>query len=168
MASVSTPTPSVDDIRRSMAQIRQRLHEDMQGVVAGAEAASDWKRYVRMYPLAAMTVALGLGYLVVPRRQRSATKTAEKTAQAVVDKLIVAAPVSAPPPPPAPASPGIFSGLMGMITPIAMKAAQNYAMNYVGSLMDRMQGPAGPPREDFPFEPASEQRNQPPFRRTDG
>ena len=62
-----------------MAQIRQRLHQDMQGVVAGAEAASDWKHYVRLYPWAALGVwPSPAGFLVIPRRRRSVSKTAEE------------------------------------------------------------------------------------------
>ena len=44
MATATTQKNDVEEIRRSMAQIRQRLHQDMQGMVAGAEAASEGKR----------------------------------------------------------------------------------------------------------------------------
>ncbi len=63
----------VDEIRRHMAQIRHELHEDVQGVVKGAEATADWRRYIRNYPWAAVGIAFGVGFLIVPRRQRPVT-----------------------------------------------------------------------------------------------
>ena len=70
MASVSN---EVDEIRRQMAQIRRELHEDVQGVVAGAEAVADWRRYIRLYPWAAVGAAVG-----------SAVGTASRTDPAAV------------------------------------------------------------------------------------
>ena len=153
-----------------MAQIRQRLHQDMQGVVAGAEAAADWKHYVKMYPFVALGLACAAGYLVVPRKRRSVSQTAEKAAQAVVDKL-TETPVSVPAPTyvaaptiqPVPKKSGIFGSLFGMVTPIVVKAAQNYALNYVGTLMEQMQEAAGPPRDESPIEPVRPQPTHSPL-----
>ena len=70
---VSTAPPEIDDIRRKMAQIRRDLHQDVKSVVEGAEAATDWRRFIRNYPWASMGVALAVGYMIVPRRQKAPT-----------------------------------------------------------------------------------------------
>ncbi len=64
---MSTAPPEIDEIRKKMAQIRRDLHADVQGVVQGAEAATDWRRFVRGYPWASMGVALAVGYMIVPQ-----------------------------------------------------------------------------------------------------
>jgi hypothetical protein len=81
-------TNNVDDIRRKMAQIRMELHQDVQGLVAGTEAASDWKYYVRHYPWAAMGAAALVGFLIVPRKRRSVTATAHQAAEVAVQKVV--------------------------------------------------------------------------------
>ena len=85
-------TTDVDDIRRQMAQIRRELHEDMQGVVAGAEAAFDWQYYVRLYPWAFLAGAAVVGYLVVPKRHKTAREVAEEAVERVQETIAEAAP----------------------------------------------------------------------------
>ena len=70
---MATAPQEIDDVRRRMAQIRRELHEDVKGVVEGAEAATDWRRYVRNYPWATTGLALAIGYLVIPRRHKPTT-----------------------------------------------------------------------------------------------
>jgi hypothetical protein len=81
-------TTNADDIRRKMAQIRVELHQDVQGLVAGTEAASDWKYYVRHYPWAAIGAAALVGFLIVPRKRRSVTATAHQAAEVAVQKVV--------------------------------------------------------------------------------
>ena len=139
MASVPN---EIDDIRRQMAQIRRELHEDVQGVVAGAEAVTDWRRYIRLYPWAAAGLALGVGFLIAPRRRRKSV--AAQVAEAMPEHLKAAVQqvrqeVGAPARPvvitEAKAEKkekraGIIGSLLGMLAPIAWKYAQNYAMSY--------------------------------------
>ncbi len=164
MASATTKTPeTVDEIRRSMAQIRQRLHQDMQGVVAGAEAASDWKHYVRLYPFACLAVAFGLGMVVVPRRRRSVSKTAEKAAEAVLAKVSGAAEAvqngsaipfkgDTPKEKEKEKKAGLLGIAFGLVSPLLVRAAQSYALNYVESWIAQQAAasgmtasPGGPP-----------------------
>jgi hypothetical protein len=51
-----------------MAQIRCNLHEEMQEIVENAREMTDWRHYVKAYPLASAGLAAAVGYLVVPRR----------------------------------------------------------------------------------------------------
>jgi len=143
-----------------MAQIRQRLHQDMQGVVAGAEAASDWKHYVRLYPFAAVGLAWTVGFLIVPRKRRSVTKTAEKAAEAAVSKIVetvAANPVTPPAPEPRKRRAGIIGSALGVITPVAIRAAQNYALNYVETLIAHQQQAGDPTARGRQEEPPREE-----------
>jgi len=155
VASATTTTNDVDEIRRSMAQIRQRLHQDMQGVVAGAEAASDWKHYVRLYPWAALAAAFGIGLVVVPRRRRSVTKTAQKAAEAAIAKVtgaaeeaeakVESAVSSVKTAPPKEKKAGLFGVAFGMLFPLVLKVGQSYALSYVENWIAQQQAAAGGP-----------------------
>jgi hypothetical protein len=128
---VSAPDEAAD-IQREMAKIRVNLHQSMQGVVAGAEAATNWHRYVKHYPWAALAAAFAIGYFVVPRRRRSATKTGKAAAEAVVEEVREAVAEGRPK---APEKEKRKAGLVGMafgfLGPIALRAAQGYAVQFV-------------------------------------
>ena len=133
-------TDEVADIRRQMAQIRQRLHQDMQGVVAGADAASDWKHYVRIYPWAALGLALATGFLIVPRKRRSATKVAEETVARVAEEShAVLEKVQEKP------KKGLIAGLFGLVMPLALRAGQSYALGFVENWIAQQQAAATGP-----------------------
>lgn len=143
----------VDQIRSQMAQIRQKLHQDMQGVVAGAEAASDWKYYVRLYPWAAVAACLAVGFVVVPRKRRSVSQTAEKAAEKAVAKVTGAVEVNGASllmsKPTAEKKKGWIAGAFALAAPLALRAAQTYALSYMEQWMAQQQaaatGPPGPP-----------------------
>jgi len=133
---VSTVPNEVDEVRRQMAQIRRELHEDVREVVATAEAAADWRRYLTAYPWLSVGTAFALGYLIVPRRPKPVAGTAlqsdltkvreavETTRQAVVE---------------APKEKGdeakrkksLVGAALGMVAPLALRAAQGYALKYL-------------------------------------
>ena len=145
----------VDEIRRRMAQIRRELHMDMQGVVAGAEAATDWRYYVRLYPWAALGVAFALGFLVVPRR-RSVTRAAEKAAEQAVSKVQEAVqavqPVASQRVEKEKKKSGLIGVLLGMLVPVATRAMQSYAAQFVENWIAQ-QGVLGPAPESGPQPP---------------
>lgn len=119
----------VDEIRRYMAQIRHELHEDVQGVVKGAEATTDWRRYVKNYPWAAMGVAFAVGYLIIPRRQRNPVATTVNFAGSDQGRPVV---YQAPPQPEPEKKKGkgIFRTVLGLATPFLLRSAQGYALQY--------------------------------------
>jgi len=128
--AVATATAEIDDIRRRMAQIRRELHEDVEEVVAGAEAVADWRRYVRMYPWAAVGIAATLGYLIVPKRRRSVPRdVARKADLAEVREVIEQARESEPEK--KKRSKSLIGAGLAMLAPLAWRAAQNYAMGYL-------------------------------------
>lgn len=158
-------TNDVDSVRRQMAQIRQRLHQDMQGVVAGAEAASDWKHYVRLYPWASLGAAILVGYLVIPRKRRSVTKTAEKAAEAAVSRIAEAVEANGFKTTHEAAreagtakevkKKGWIGGLIGLAVPMALRAAQGYALSYMENWIAQQHaaaaaGPMGPAPGEAP------------------
>ncbi len=128
-------TDEVTDIQREMARIRVELHQNMQGVVAGAEAATNWHRYVKHYPWAALGAAFVVGYFIVPRKRRSATRTGEAAAHAVVDEVREAVSGTNARPIEKPKKPKKKAGLIGtafaFVGPIALRAAQGYAVQFV-------------------------------------
>lgn len=189
-ANVATATTNdVESIRRQMAQIRQRLHQDMKGVVAGAEAASDWRHYVRLYPWAALGVAAAAGFLVVPRKKRSVTRTAEEAAEATVERISEAADTlnakarkagravrETVEPKSETKKKGLIAGAIGLLAPMALRAAQSYAVSYVEGWIAQQQaaamgaGPgmapgqsAGPGHPQQPPQSSSGRPGQPPF-----
>jgi hypothetical protein len=124
--SVSTAPPEIDDIRRKMAQIRRDLHQDVKSVVEGAEAATDWKRFIRHYPWASMGVALAAGYLVVPRRQKATTL---QVAPAEIARA-VAVEMPRAPEPEKKNGKGLLGTVFGLVAPVALRAAQGYALQF--------------------------------------
>jgi len=126
----ATAPNDAEEILRRMAQIRRELHQDVREVVASAEAVTDWHRYIRMYPWAAVGVAFAVGFVIVPRRHKSvprdlATQADVARVREVVedvkdkakDKKVRRG--------------GILGALVAFAGPIAMRAAQGYAVQYL-------------------------------------
>jgi hypothetical protein len=127
---VSTAPPELDDIRKRMAQIRRDLHEDVKGVVEGAEAATDWRRFIRNYPWASMGVAVFAGYLIVPRKHRATTTI--QMAPAEIARAVAPEP---PKPTEAKKGKGLLGTVFGLVAPFAFKAAQGYALQFAEQWM---------------------------------
>lgn len=135
-----------DEIRRHMAQIRAELHQDVQGVVKGAEAATDWRRYVRSYPWVAVGIAFGVGYLVVPRRHKLVTPALE----GVVQSIAAAAPQAAPAVErPIKKSNGLLRKAIGFATPFALRAAQGYALQFFEQYLAQKMAQGANPLNDL-------------------
>jgi hypothetical protein len=124
---VSTAPPEIDDIRRKMAQIRRDLHADVKNVVEGAEAATDWRRFIRNYPWTSMGVALAVGYLVVPRRHR-ATTTLQVAPAEIARAVAIEAPQALEPE--KKKGKGLIGMVFGLVAPVALRAVQGYALQY--------------------------------------
>jgi hypothetical protein len=122
-----------------MAIIRRDLRQDVNAVVQGAEQAADWRHYVRRYPWVALGGAVVAGYLAVPKRRPSVSKTAEKAAAATVAKLREADdPLASPRS--ARSRWGIIGTALGFVSPILIRAAQGYAAQYVENLIAAQTG----------------------------
>ena len=128
---MSTAPPEIDEIRKKMAQIRRDLHADVQGVVQGAEAATDWRRFIRSYPWASMGVALAIGYVIVPRRHRATT------IQVAPAEIARAVAIEAPkmPEPERKKGKGLLGTAFGLLAPVALRAVQGYALQFAEQWM---------------------------------
>jgi len=146
---LATALNESDEIRRKMAQIRRDLHADVREVVAGAEAATDWRRYVRSYPWALVGIAAAIGYLVVPKRSRSLPRDAASHADVaeVRDELRQAREAA----PEVQAKPrrSLVGAAFAMAAPLAWRFAQNYAVAYleqwIAQHQQQFMAQAGPP-----------------------
>ncbi|WP_435019590.1 hypothetical protein TA3x_001374 [Tundrisphaera sp. TA3] len=137
---MATAPTDIDDIRRRMAQIRRELHEDVQGVVAGAEAVADWRRWIRNYPWASVGVAFVLGYVIIPRKHRSSPTIHITHPDA---PLPVAAQAVQPP---AKKKKSLILKGLGLLAPVVFRAGQGYALQFLEQWMaQRMQAQAQQP-----------------------
>ena len=142
---MATVRIEADDLRRQMAEIRSQLHQDMREVVNVATIATDWRSYLRGRPWLAIGLAFSAGFLLVPRRSRPTTLVVQPSA---VDVRNLQAAVQAEKPGRLP----LMRWFLGAVGPIAVRAAQSYALNYVENLLVNQQ--AGP-RPEAASRPAS-------------
>jgi hypothetical protein len=145
---LATVRTRADDIQRQMAEIRSQLHQDMREVVNVATTATDWRFYLRGHPWLAIGIAFSSGFLLVPRRSRPATLVVQPPAVDVRDRQVA---VKLEKPGRLP----LLRWFLGAITPIAVRAAQSYALSHVEDFLANQQtgprpeaasGPASPGR----------------------
>ncbi len=143
MANVRT---NANDIRRQMAEIRSQLHQDMRGVVNVAATATDWRSYVRGRPWLAIGLAFTSGFLLVPGRSRPTTLVVQPSAVDTGNSHAAIKTEEAGRLP-------LMRWFLGAVGPIAVRAAQLYALNYVENLLANQQ--TGP-RPEAASRPASQ------------
>jgi len=159
---VATVPNDVDEIRRQMAAIRRAMHEDVKEVVAEAEAATDWRRYIMAYPWVSLGVAVAIGYLIVPKRHKTAEaikatqedltkvrKMVETTGKKVVETAKAQAETLAQAPP---KKKNLILAGLGLITPLLLKTAQGYALKYAEQWILQQHAAAAQagPSSDYP------------------
>jgi hypothetical protein len=137
---VATATNEADEIRLKMARIRRELHEDVREVVASAEAVTDWRRYIRMYPWAALGVPFAVGYLIVPRKHRPVPIPIVVPAGAAeVREAIDREKEREKDKAKEPQRKGLVGMALGFLAPIALRAAQGYAVQYLEAWIAQQQ-----------------------------
>jgi len=67
------PASRANGLRRRMQETRKQLYRDVDGLVHDARGVVDWRRNVKRFPWLAVGAAAALGYLVIPKRQKSTT-----------------------------------------------------------------------------------------------
>ncbi len=130
---VATTTNEVDEIRRKMAWIRRELRDDVLGVVESAEEIADWRHYIRDYPWAAVGLAAAVGFMLVPKR-RTVEPAAVARAVAAEIQPVQAAAVEAPR-----KGRGLIGAGLGLLAPIVLRVAQNYATHFVSNWVAQQQ-----------------------------
>ena len=133
-------TTEISEIQRRMAQIRHDMHHEVQGAVRGAQSLTDWRSVVRNRPWLSLSIAVAVGYLIVPRRQSEART------------LVTAGPISNPVSPPTAmlqTEPSRWSSLKtvySLLAPVAVRAAQNYALQHLERCFRRIRSRSRSPR----------------------
>jgi hypothetical protein len=136
----------IEDIQRRMAQIRHDMHSEVLGAVQGARALTDWRSLIRTYPWVTVGIAAAAGYFLVPRRRSDApTFVAVKGSSPEVAALID------------PQKQGdkakrsgwsILGTVFSLVAPLAVRAAQNYAMQHIEGLIGQYDFPPKNPEAD--------------------
>ena len=138
MAVVSN---DADAIRQQMAHIRRELHADVREVVVKAEAAADWHRYLRLYPWVSVGAAFVAGYLVVPRRRRAEPPLRAAAVREFIEPAQAAERIE-----PKRRKGGLLKDAWGAVSPIAIRLAQGYAVQYLENwLLQQQQYATAPP-----------------------
>ena len=141
-------TEEVKNIQRQMARARLEIHQDVGGAVDGVQLLTDWRTIVRSRPWLSLTVAAALGYVAIPRRSQQLPRGGP------VESAIGPYGASA-----APAASGATTGrgawrplgaALGLITPILVRAAQTYALNYLESWLAEPGDRQARPESDRP------------------
>jgi hypothetical protein len=111
---------SADEIARRMEDVRREVSDDVRGIVETAKTLSDWRYYVKNHPWACVGLAVGLGFVIAPRkRAKSGPDTQELIALLKKYNVSVAQPQGA--------SPGVVRTLIGLATPLVMRTVMNAA-----------------------------------------
>ena len=139
--ATAKPTNSmkIEDIQRRMAQIRHDMHGEVLEAVKGAQSLTDWHSLVRNHPWLTLGVATAVGYLIVPgRRSEAPTIVAVNATAPELPALVEPQKQSA--------KTGVTSwSIMGtafsLLAPLVVRAAQNYAMQYIEGLLARHEFP---------------------------
>jgi ElaB/YqjD/DUF883 family membrane-anchored ribosome-binding protein len=129
--AVAATSDEINEIQEQMAQIRRELHQDVREVVAGAEAATDWRRYVRAYPWAAVGIAMAGGYLLVPRARKAARLGAAGEADLEAIRALAEQARQATAAGKEPVKKSLVGAAVAMLAPLAWRLAQDYAVAYL-------------------------------------
>jgi hypothetical protein len=123
-----------------MAQLRSDLATDVREVRQSARVMTDWRFYVRRFPLATAAVALAVGYMLIPKRKEVKVISPDPNALAEMfkkEQLKVQAPASAK------ESPSMVKTLAMMGITWAAKAGMNYMGEQIRTAaMHKAHGPA--------------------------
>ncbi len=130
MATVNPANSTeISEIQRRMAEIRHDIHADVIGAVQGVRSLTDWRGLARGYPLVTLGIAIGVGYLVVPRRRRDSSTFVGVEAPAAAPATMIhrqesSAHVGR-------STSSVLGTIFALVAPVAVRAAQNYAMHSV-------------------------------------
>jgi hypothetical protein len=140
----SVPMEDMNDIQRRMAQIRRELHEDVKEAVKGAQSLTDWRSQVGSHPWLALGAAAVLGYMIVPKRRRPEIPTIVSVNPVTTGPGVGLSATAPPSSPPRKRRSGILGSAFGLVAPIAVRAAQNYAIQYLEQWLAAQQIRPGP------------------------
>jgi hypothetical protein len=118
---------SADDIVKRMQSVRRVVSDDVKGIVQSARTLTDWRYHVRHHPWLLSGLALGAGYLLVPRKRHLPSGEARQLAE-LLKKYNV------PVQPPQHSTGGLVRALIGMAVPVLTRTAVTMAQNRFAAL----------------------------------
>jgi hypothetical protein len=118
---------SAEDIVKRMQNLRREVSDDVKGIVQSARTLTDWRYHVRHHPWLCAGLALGAGFLLVPRKRAIPKADARQLAE-LLKKYHVAVQ------PPHAQSGGLVKALVGMAVPIVARTAMTMAQNKFAAL----------------------------------
>jgi len=121
----SNPNDNAETIRRRMAALRRELEGDVQQARNSARAMTDWTFYVRRFPWVAAGLALGVGFLLVPRKKQVAPPDSATIAELMKHKEVWQATSTAT------ESRGLVKSIAATLAAMAARAAVAYVTQRV-------------------------------------
>jgi len=119
---------SADDIVKRMQDVRREVSDDVKGIVRSAKTLTDWRYHVRHHPWLCAGLALGAGFLVVPRKKHVPTADARQLAELLKKYNVAVQPQQHS------GSGGLLKALVGMAVPMIGRAAMTMAQNRMAAL----------------------------------
>lgn len=118
-----SPADDPEVIKDRMAELRRGLRSDAVQIARSAQQATDWKFYVRKFPLVAAGVALAVGYVLVPPKGKQGPLLAtdeqlERMAKSGRLKVVAETPATE--------KPGLMRKAMFAVGGLALRAALDH------------------------------------------
>jgi hypothetical protein len=135
----------ISNIQREMARARRQIHDDVGGAIDGVSTLTDWRTIVRGYPWVSLAIAAAVGYVIVPRRKAASVAAPVETRRERDDRIDRIAPFAQPAQ--RRSSVGkwaLLSSTFAVISPIALRLAQSYALRYLERWLLGHALPTGP------------------------
>lgn len=113
-----------------MSQVREHLSHDVHEIAENARVMSDWRYYVRNYPLICAAAAVAVGYLIVPSRVRIVRPDPETLAELARRNRLVVKQSTEPE-----RRGGVINALIGLAATAAAKGLTQYVSREAGRYM---------------------------------
>ncbi len=128
------------EIQARMATLRDHMDVSVERTAAGARRWTDWRHYVKRFPLATTAVVAGVGYLLVPRRPKVVVPDPKQIAEMVKHEQLVVSQK----PKRAKAS-SVAQAALGIVAAAAARAAMSYVGDQLtsGATARSQKTPAG-------------------------
>ncbi len=118
------------EVQARMAALRERMTRSGERAATRARRWTDWRYYVKRFPLATVGIAAGVGYLLVPKRPQVVAPDADQIAEMVRREQLVVSPG-----PKRASSKSIAGSVLGIVAAGAARAAMAYVGNHFASGM---------------------------------
>jgi hypothetical protein len=133
----------ISEIQRQMAQIRNEMHQEVQGAVRSAQSLTDWQNLVKGHPWLSLSLAAVVGYALVPKRHPQVVPSIVTMSAA---NPMLTPITTARAPERVKGRWRILGSALGLVAPVAVRVAQNYVLGHVEEWLSQQRLPADPAR----------------------